>query len=114
MVHIPWLWNRFIDATAKGPAVPHERAHGDGIEVTAESPEAFEEVLWQTFFPHVHDPETSNVLGRNVSNPEFESFYRDHLRKLLWMRGGTRYLAKGNYDVTRPIGRASGRERVWQ
>ncbi|HEY9569096.1 MAG TPA: sulfotransferase [Thalassobaculum sp.] len=101
MVHIPWLWNRFIDATAKGPSVPHERAHGDGIEVTAESPEAFEEVLWQTFFPHVHDPETSNVLGRNVSNPEFESFYRDHLRKLLWMRGGTRYLAKGNYDVTR-------------
>src|SRR3546814_2010359 len=72
MVHIPWLWNRFIDATAKGPSVPHERAHGDGIEVTAESPEAFVEVLWQTFFPHVHDPETSNVLGRNVSNPELD------------------------------------------
>ena len=26
-----------------------ERAHGDGIKVSTESPEAFEEVFWKTF-----------------------------------------------------------------
>lgn len=101
MVHIPWLWNRFVDATATGSATPRERAHGDGIAVTADSPEAFEEVIWSTFFPQAHDPDVVGVLGRNASNPPFERFYRDHLRKLMWMRGGTRYLAKGNYDLTR-------------
>ena len=27
----------------------HERAHGDGILINTESPEAFEEVFWRTF-----------------------------------------------------------------
>lgn len=101
MVHIPWFWNRFVDSAVTDTAEPHERAHRDGIEVTAESPEAFEEVLWMSFFPDIHDPAVSNVLGRDVSHPEFEAFYRDHIRKLLWLRGGRRYLAKGNYNVTR-------------
>lgn len=101
MVHIPWLWNRFVDSAIRDQAEPHERAHGDGIKVTAESPEAFEEVLWMSFFPDVHDPDVSNVLGRDTSHPAFEAFYRDHIRKLLWLRGGWRYLAKGNYNVTR-------------
>lgn len=101
MVHIPWFWNRFVDSAVTGEAAPHERAHGDGIEVTAESPEAFEEVLWMSFFSDIHDPDASNVLDRDTAHPEFEVFYRDHIRKLLWMRGGRRYLAKGNYNVTR-------------
>lgn len=101
MVHIPWFWNRFVDSAVTEPERPHERAHGDGIEVTAESPEAFEEVLWMSFFPDIHQPNVSNVLDRGTAHPEFEVFYRDHIRKLLWMRGGHRYLAKGNYNVTR-------------
>lgn len=101
MVHVPWFWNRFVDSNAKAPDRPQERAHGDGIAVTADSPEAFEEVLWMTFFRNAHNPVVSSVLGRDDGNPEFDAFYRDHLRKLLWMRRGRRYLAKGNYNVTR-------------
>ena len=41
------------------------------------------------------------MLDRQTSHPAFESFYRDHIRKLLRVRGGRRYLAKGNYNVTR-------------
>ena len=37
----------------------------------------------------------------DTSNPAFERFYTDHIRKLLLVRGGARYVAKANYNVTR-------------
>src|SRR5690606_5543850 len=79
-VLVPWMWNRFLAYAARGDAVATERAHGDRIMITPESPEAFEEA---------------------ARHPEFEAFYRDHVRKLLLVRGGRRYVAKGNYNVTR-------------
>ena len=33
--------------------------------------------------------------------PAFERFYVDHLKKILLVRGGQRYLSKGNYNLTR-------------
>ena len=53
------------------------------------------------FFPELHDSAQSEVLSGATSRPEFEAFYRDHLRKLVRVRGGRRYLSKGNYNVTR-------------
>ena len=97
----PYFWNWFLDRAQKRDTVAVERAHGDGIAVTPDSPEALEEVLWMVFFPHVHDPVHSNVLDATTDAPAFASFYRNHLRKLLWLRGGARYLAKGNYNITR-------------
>ncbi|MGK9165123.1 sulfotransferase [Inquilinus limosus] len=96
----PWIWNWFVDRAATRPQVASERAHRDRIAVTAESPEAFEEVVWMAFFRHLHDPAANAVLD-DADNPTFEAFYRDHIRKMLLIRGGTRYLAKGNYNVTR-------------
>ena len=83
------------------PGMPAERAHKDGIVVTEDSPEAFEEPLWTAFFPKLHDPETSAFLDGDTSHPTFEPFYRDHIRKILMVRGGKRYLSKGNYNLTR-------------
>jgi hypothetical protein len=100
-VFTPYLWNRLLERTPQRAAEPVERTHRDGIKITPESPEALEEVLWMAFFPQLHDPARSAVLDRRTSNPGFESFYRDHIRKLLRVRGGRRYLAKGNYNVTR-------------
>ncbi|MDF2096038.1 sulfotransferase family protein [Aquibaculum arenosum] len=98
----PWAWNWFVDrAGGKDGGPARERAHQDGIAVTAESPEAFEEPLWSAFFPQAHDPQQTSVLRAGDENPDFEAFYRDHLRKLLLLRGGERYLAKGNYNITR-------------
>ncbi len=53
------------------------------------------------FFPGCHDTTSSQVLGAGVSNPAFESFYRDHIRKLLLIRDRKRYLTKGHYNLTR-------------
>jgi hypothetical protein len=100
LVYTPWWWNRFLDR-AQQRVAPVERAHGDGIYVTPDSPEAIEEVLWMGFFPHLHQRGASDVLGFMTDAPAFEDFYRDHLRKLLLLRGGRRYLAKGNYNTTR-------------
>ncbi len=100
-IYTPLFWNRafarIYDANA--PAV--ERAHKDRILVTPDSPEAMEEVLWMRFFPGRHQPEVDQVLDGATSNPAFETFYRDHIRKILLIRQGRRYLAKGNYNITR-------------
>jgi hypothetical protein len=53
------------------------------------------------FFDQLHDPERDQRLDERTSNPAFERFYRDHIRKLLLVRNRQRYLAKGNYNATR-------------
>lgn len=100
-VYTPILWNRAFAGIYKGDAAPAERAHKDRILVTPDSPEALEEVLWMRFFPGAHEAGRSQVLDAATSNPAFERFYRDHLRKILLVRGGTRYLSKGNYNLSR-------------
>ena len=100
-VFTPYWWNRFLGFMPKKKAPPTERAHKDGIVITEESPEAFEEALWMAFFPKLHDPHSSSMLGRDDKNPGFIAFYRDHIKKLLAVRGGKRYLSKGNYNLTR-------------
>src|SRR5690606_20720247 len=51
IVPAPWAWSWFVDRAGKKEHVLAERAHRDRIKVSPESPEAFEEVLWMTFFP---------------------------------------------------------------
>jgi hypothetical protein len=100
-VFIPYWWNGFVDRAQARVLEPKERPHGDRIWITPESPEAMEEPLWMAFFPSSHDPAVSQSLDERDGNPEFERFYRDHIRKLLLVRRGTRYACKGNYNITR-------------
>lgn len=100
-VFIPYWWNGFVDKAQARALEPKERPHGDRIWITPESPEAMEEPLWMAFFPSSHDPTVSQALDGQDRHPEFERFYRDHIRKLLLVRRGARYACKGNYNVTR-------------
>ena len=97
---IPYFWNRYLD-WFPARQEPVERAHQDRIYITRESPEAMEEPLWQAFFPHVHSPTALHRLTGADGDADFERFYKAHLRKMLLIRGGTRYFAKGNYHVPR-------------
>lgn len=101
LLFTPYLWNRYLARTPQNNAQMKERTHRDGIFITPESPEAFEEILWMAFFPDLHDHGQSAVLDGQTDNPVFEKFYRDHIRKMLLIDSGRRYLAKGNYNVTR-------------
>lgn len=100
-VYTPLFWNRAFAHVYRSDAPPTERAHKDRILVTPESPEAMEEVLWMRFFPDAHESTRNQVLDANTSRPAFEDFYGDHLKKILLVRGGTRYLSKGNYNLSR-------------
>lgn len=97
----PYWWNRWLSLVPHTREVAQERAHKDGIAVTSQSPEAFEEMLWMAFFPHIHDPTRCAVFGRQASHPAFERFYDEHIRKLLAVRRRQRYVAKGNYNLVR-------------
>lgn len=80
---------------------PVERLHKDRLLVTRDSPEAVEEILWQRFFSSIVDESQSNILDATTKHPEFERFYKEHLRKLLFNQNATRYAAKNNYNVSR-------------
>ena len=43
----------------------------------------------------------TQVLDHGDEQPGFERFYRDHLKKILLVRRGRRYLSKGNYNLSR-------------
>lgn len=96
----PYWWHGG-QARNRSAETPKERAHGDGLFVTPESPEAMEEMLWMAYFREIHNPEVSNVLGPEVQHARFETFYANHIRKLLLARAGTRYASKENYNITR-------------
>jgi len=100
-VHVPYWWNWFVEHSSSTTEQRTERAHKDRIFVSPDSPEAMEEILWMAFFPGSHDPSVSQVLGARDSHPEFETFYRDSIRKLLMARKASRYLSKGNYNISR-------------
>jgi hypothetical protein len=100
-VFTPYWWNRFLERVPQRAEAPAERTHQDGIAITPESPEAFEEVIWMAFFPGLHDPARSAVLSGTARHPAFEAFYRDHIRKLVRVRDGRRYVSKDNYNVSR-------------
>jgi hypothetical protein len=97
----PVFWNRIATSLYPDTARPVERAHGDGIAVTPDSPEAVAEMLWMAFHEDCHNPAHDNRVGPGDLDPAFTAFFRDHIRKLLWLRGGRRYVSKGNYDLAR-------------
>lgn len=100
-IYTPLLWNGLIDHLPVRRGSLHERPHKDGIMVNLDSPESMEEIIWNTFFPGVHDPSQRNALDASVSHPAFERFYARHLKKILLVRGGHRYVSKANYNAAR-------------
>ena len=98
---VPLAWNWFQDRLGGAPGAALERPHRDRIRITRESAEAFEEPLWQSFFTRAHDAQAFHLLGAGTQDPRFEAAFRSHLRKILWLRGGRRYVSKGNYNVAR-------------
>lgn len=100
-VWTPYWRNYLLQRARRETPALQERAHRDRIRVSNDSPEAVEEVLWMHFFPGRHDPAVPQVLDADDRDAVFDAFYRDHIRKLLAVRGARRYLAKGNYNLSR-------------
>lgn len=100
----PMLWQRFSGRFQRTNA-PRERAHGDGMKISADSVEAFEEIIWKFFFKPHYQPYRIVPRGA-LEHAEFRSFLTQHLRKIVALRSvGTgvkpRYVSKNNADVAR-------------
>jgi hypothetical protein len=100
MPYLPF-WTSKIVKRLNIYTTPFERIHMDGILITHESPEAVEEMFWQTFFKDLHNDQVSNEIQVTNSNPQFEEFYKNHIRKLIMEQNSSRYLAKNNYLLSR-------------
>lgn len=100
-LYVPYAWAWLLQYIETKQMKPVERAHGDRIMITSKSPEAMEEFLWMAFFPHVHHSSVNNCLDDTTDNPSFERIYATHIRKVLIARKATRYLSKGNYNISR-------------
>ena len=97
-VMAPNLWSRITRLGRKSGEL-QERAHQDGIKVSFESPEAFEEVFWR-----VHEAAHRGgapVMGvREVSRQAYRD-YRVFQAAVCKRYGKSRYLAKNNNHIMR-------------
>lgn len=100
-IWFPYWWTQLRDRLPLPQPAPTARAHADRIEVTPESPEALDEVLWMHYYRDRHDPAVDQRLAAAQECRPFTDFYRAHIRKLLHARGAERYLCKGNYNLLR-------------
>ena len=98
LVLAPNLWAR-ISRNMRTDFDPVERAHGDGIAVNLESPEAFDEVFWRIFRGRTYI--RADRLEPHAPGPKTIRRYRDFIRLVLRRSGKPRYLAKGNNNILR-------------
>lgn len=97
----PLLWGQFSRLFRKA-SEKVERAHGDGIEVDFDSPEAFEEMIWIAFWGDRFDGQRIDLWEASDRNAEFEAFLFRHMRKIvLTAPGSQRYVSKNNANIAR-------------
>jgi len=98
---MPCLWNN-ISQPFRRNATQTERAHGDNILIDYDSPEAFEEIFWQTFCRNQYI--FSTHLEPHTVDKEIVIRFRQYVRRILNSNldnYGLRYLSKNNNNVLR-------------
>jgi len=104
----PIVWSR-ISGNFRKKSTLKERSHGDGMQVSFDSPEAFEEVIWLAYLKdEIVKPDFLSPLGPDRCSPAFVRTLKNSIRKLLYLgrtaQEGTadpRYLSKNNANVSR-------------
>lgn len=100
----PLFWNRFSSGFQVND-VKRERAHGDGMLVSADSYEAFEEILWKVFYKKHYQSNCIPPWDNEINN-EFVDFFINHVKKLILLCAKdkidqNRYISKNNLNIAR-------------
>ena len=94
----PNLWSSLTRASRRR-GEKQERAHGDGVIVDFDSPEALEEVFWR-----IHCGERyirpDAILAHQIEAEEIERL-REYIRLVCLCHGKARYLSKNNNNILR-------------
>lgn len=98
----PLIWSDLSRRFRRG-GEKAERAHGDGIAVSVDSPEAFEEPVWRAFWPEHYGRTHIRPWRPDAEAGEFRGFMRQHMAKIVAARGvgACRYLSKNNANIAR-------------
>lgn len=99
----PILWNALSSPFQKTQK-KKERAHGDGLLVNEDSPEAFEELIWLKFFPQKYSQDRIHLWKKSDSG--FLDFFSDYIKRIMYLRNKdlldqARYLSKNNANIAR-------------
>ena len=99
----PIVWDRLSHRYRRN-GVAQLRRHADGLLVSYDSVEAFDEIAWRAFWPR-HYAGNSIALWQDDRRDEaFELFFKRHMRKIVALRtrnGCGRYLSKNNANIAR-------------
>lgn len=101
----PILWSRLSSGFKKDDEL-RGRAHGDGMQVGYDSPEAFEEILWRTFWPEKYSKTGIELWEARDFKEEAHVFFMEHMKKIIalrrpGMKEKGRYLSKNNGNIAR-------------
>jgi hypothetical protein len=84
----PAFWRKVHKGFHQGQS-PIQRAHDDGILVSPDSPEAFEEIYWDN-------------IGNHLSEKELVESFSYYISSIAGASGpGKRYISKNNNNITR-------------
>ncbi|NDR58913.1 sulfotransferase [Aliiruegeria sabulilitoris] len=103
----PLSWARAYGSRARAVA-RRERAHGDGMEIDLDSPEAFDEILWGLYWPEKYGARRISLWQESDQQPRAEDAFDRHFAKIGHLRrpetassGKVHYLSKNNANIAR-------------
>ncbi len=101
----PLLWDR-LTRGRRTAAVARERAHGDGVLISHESSEAFEEVIWRAHWPARRGERFAALWAADRRTREVRRVLQENMRKIVLLRSrvattATRYVSKNNANLAR-------------
>ncbi|WP_171236693.1 sulfotransferase [Ruegeria sp. HKCCA6837] len=105
----PLLWNKLAGGKKRGVS-RRQRAHGDGLEIDLDSPEAFEEVIWKMFWPQKYQGASIPLWAAEEVDQDADQFMRRHMSKIVRARTvqsaadeppKSRYCSKNNANIAR-------------
>ncbi|MGI9333741.1 MAG: sulfotransferase [Gammaproteobacteria bacterium] len=105
-IRAPLIWDR-VTRRFQRVAKEGERAHGDGMKISFDSPEAFEEVVWLHHLrERIVKDDYLSPLCAEEGTAEFAEAMRAAICKLLLLESAPngsplRYLSKNNANVSR-------------
>lgn len=104
-VMAPILWSR-LSSHFRKRVEPRERAHGDGMQIDYDSPEAFEEIIWRAFWPEKYTDNGIGLWSADDLKDEARAFLIEHMKKIIALRRPDRirdgrYISKNNGNIAR-------------
>ncbi len=107
-ISAPLLWSKLPGHNSN--VTERQRAHGDGMMIGLQSPEAFDEIFWRLHWPEKYHDHVIDLWSQADAKDEAQAFFRRHFRKIVKLRqpenvtrvdGGVRYLSKNNANIAR-------------